>query len=178
MEDHPHSSYAPFLLSSGERSVRPDKQRSRGVQEIGVIDPKFSDDKDSESCWKKLQTVILSANFWNLESVGKLTQPTRKVYDLHIYDLIAAQPRIVPNENAVLPRTIHSFCEHLPRVADICCGPRASRWATAHVSVLQDQIIDWWDRGSRWSGFSGSPSFVTVMQPAELGQRHDSPHFR
>ena len=46
----------------------------------------------------------------------------------------------VPNENAVLPRTIHSFCEHLPRVADICCGPPASRWAAAHVSVLRDQI--------------------------------------
>jgi hypothetical protein len=29
MEDHQHFSYAPFLLSSGERSVGPDKRGTR-----------------------------------------------------------------------------------------------------------------------------------------------------
>jgi hypothetical protein len=28
------------------------------------------------------------------------------------------------------------------------------------------------------SGFSGSPSFVAVMQPTDLRYRHDGPHFR
>ena len=46
------------------------------------------------------------------------------------------QLAVVPNENVVLPRTIHFFCEHLPKVADIGCGPQASRWAATHVSVV------------------------------------------
>jgi hypothetical protein len=32
MEDHQHFSYAPFLPSSGERSVGPDKRRNRRLE--------------------------------------------------------------------------------------------------------------------------------------------------
>ena len=34
-------------------------------------------------------------------------------------------------------------------------------------------LVDWWLRA-----FSGSPSFVAVVQPADLRHRHDRAHFR
>ena len=61
----------------------------------------------------------------------------------------------------------------------ICCGPRASMREPTHVSVTSESDLkNWPDEGSGWSRFSGSPAFVAMVQSAELGQRHDSPHFR
>src|SRR5215470_14802940 len=86
--------------------------------------------------------------YWSL--ISKVRKPVgRKPTSKEVRNLLCQMmaenpswgaPRIVPNENAVLPTTIYSFCEHLPRVADVCCGLRASRLAATHVNVPRDQI--------------------------------------
>src|ERR1700682_903435 len=64
-----------------------------------------------------------------------------------------AFPMIVPNENAVWPRTNRFFSEHVSVVSDICCGPRASGQALRRVSAVRHryQEVSLRQRG-RFSG--------------------------
>jgi hypothetical protein len=86
----------------------------------------------------------------------------------------------VPNENAVWPRKNRFFSEYASVVSDICWGSQPSRQERRRVSAVRQryQEVNLRQRG-RFSGYSGSRlSFIAMMQPADLGYRHNSPHFR
>lgn len=72
------------------------------------------------------------------------------------------------------------FQEYASVVSDICWGSRASMQERRRVSAVRHryQEVNLRQRG-RFSGYSGSRlSFIAMMQPADLGYRHNSPHFR
>ena len=85
----------------------------------------------------------------------------------------------VPNENSVRPAS-----DAIPRGEAKSVGrsrPCLSRCTRVQVSRVRTLISKPRGEAARSlvdSGFSGSPSFVAVMQPTDLRYRRDGPHFR
>jgi hypothetical protein len=73
--------------------------------------------------------LIFSAGIYPL--VGSL---------LHPADSDTGDTMIVPNENAVWPRTNRFFGKHACVVSDICYSRRVSRRARTHVTAVRPQI--------------------------------------
>ena len=61
--------------------------------------------------------------------MGQRAMSSQHIYRIILRMLGISPDKSVPNENAIWPTTlIQFFCEHPPVVVEICCGPRASKW--------------------------------------------------
>src|ERR1700741_1359406 len=101
------------------------------------------------------------------------------------YFLIVYLRRILPNENSVRPAS-----DAIPRGEAksvsrsrpcLSLANEIRRCARVRVRTARTLISKRRGEAARTlvdSGFSGSPSFVAVMQPTDLRYRHDGPHFR